>query len=188
MEITFYRKLANKVAEAVISNAEYSETEARRIRYGLVCIFSDLYKFLLLLIVFALFSAALEYLLAFAVILLLRPILGGYHAKSEFVCLAVSFITMAINVFAGRADAIPGSVQIVLVIALTVTGAFIAPVRTRRVDERKAAYRILAAVLTPALLLLDYFYIPAQIVLVSVTIIYLLSLYQLFKNKLFNEI
>lgn len=184
MEITFYRKLANKVAEAVISNAEYSETEARRIRYGLVCIFSDLYKFLLLLIVFALFSASLEYLLAFAVMLLLRPVLGGYHAKSELVCLAVSFMTMAISVFAGRMDAIPGSVQIVLLIALTVTGAFIAPVRTRKVDEKKSLYKILAAVLTPALLLLDYFYIPTQTVLVSVTVIYLLSLYQLLKNKI----
>lgn len=188
MEITFYRKLANKVADAVIANAEYSEAEARKIRYGLVCIFSDLYKFILLLIVFTLFSATLEYLLAFAVILLLRPILGGYHAKNELVCLAVSFITMAISVFAGRLDIIPGFVQIILAIVLTITGAVIAPVRTRKVEERTGIYKILAAILTPAILLLDYFYIPAQILQVSVVTTYLLSVYQLLKNKLFNNI
>lgn len=50
MEITFYRTLANKVANAVVANQEYSEEDEKRIRYGLVCIFSDLYKFILLLI------------------------------------------------------------------------------------------------------------------------------------------
>lgn len=185
MEITFYRKLANKVAEAVIANAEYSEAEARRIRYGLVCIFSDSYKFLLLLLIFTLFSSALEYLLAFAVMLLLRPILGGYHAKSELVCLAVSFITMAVNVFAGKMNIIPGFVQITLLIVLTIAGAVIAPVRTRKVEERTGIYKTLAAALTPALLLLDYFCIPGQVVQVSVVTIYLLSVYQLLKNKSF---
>lgn len=184
MEITFYRKLAGKVAEAVISNNEYTEAEAKRIRYGLVCIFSDLYKFLMMLIIFSLFSATLEYLLAFMAVLLLRPVLGGYHAKSEIVCIIVSFLSMTLSVVVGKLDVIPGFLQIVLIIVLPLIGAAIAPVRTKKVEERTRGYKILIVILTPVILLADYLYIPAQILQTSVIIIYSLSIYQLLKNKI----
>lgn len=98
MEITFYRTLANKVANAVVANQEYSEEDEKRIRYGLVCIFSDLYKFILLLIVFSIFSLTKEFFIAFISFLLLRPFLAGYHAKNELVCIFMSFSTILISI------------------------------------------------------------------------------------------
>lgn len=184
MEITFYRKLANKVADAVVKNGEYSEADAKRINYGLVCIFSDLYKFILMLIVFSLFSLLKEYLLAFIAVLFLRPVIGGYHAKSEPVCIIVSFITMILSIVVGRMNLIPDFIEIILFVLLPLIGVVIAPVRTKKVDENTRNYKILAAVLTPLLLFLDYFFIPGQIVEFSVICTYLLTLYQFFKNKI----
>ncbi len=183
MEITFYRKLADRVAEAVISNHHYSEPEAKRIRYGLVCIFSDLYKFILMFIIFSLFSATIEFLLAFVAVLLLRPVLGGYHAKSEIICIIVSFGTMLASIVAGKSNLLPHFVQMVLLFILPLAGILLAPVRTRKVIEKKRTYKILGALLTAVLLLLDYFFIQDQILMVSVIIIYFLSIYQLIKNK-----
>jgi|GEM_PF-2306145 len=183
MEITFYRKLADRVAESVINSHEYSESEAKRIRYGLVCIFSDLYKFILMFVGFSLFSATREFLLAFLAVLLLRPVLGGYHAKSEVTCIFVSFATMLASVVAGKSNLLPPYLQISLFFLLPLVCILIAPVRTRKVIEKKLKYKILGALLTTALLLLDYFLIQDQILQVSVIIIYFLSIYQLIKNK-----
>lgn len=182
MEITFYRKIASKVADAVLSSQEYSEAEAKRIRYGLVCIFSDLYKFLLMLLIFFLFSSTVEYLEAFVAVLILRPVLGGYHAKSEVTCIFVSLATMVVSVFVGKLNIVPEYIELGLIAALPVIGILIAPVRTKKVQENKRNYKILAVILTASLILLDYFFIPYQVTLVSIIIVYLLSIYQLLKN------
>lgn len=186
MEITFYRKLAGKVADAVVKNGEYSESEVRRINYGLVCIFSDLYKFLLMLIVFSLFSLWKEYLLAFIAVLLLRPAIGGYHAKNEFVCIIVSFLSLTISIVVGRMNLLPAYIEILLMVLLPLIGLAIAPVRTKKVEERKRNYKILAVVLTPLLLILDYFLIPGQILELSVIVTYFITLYQLIKNRVIS--
>ncbi len=182
MEITFYRKLADKVADAVIENQEYSESEAKRIRYGLVCIFSDLYKFILLLIIFSVFSRTLDFLIAFAAVLLLRPAIAGFHAKSELLCILFSFLTMLISVVIGGLSVIPGFVHLALIIMLPILGAVIAPVRTRKIEEKKIRSKILAFILTAALLLIDYYFLSGQTLLISVIQIYFLALYQLSKN------
>ncbi len=184
MEITFYRKLANKVADAVVKNGEYSEAEAKRINYGLVCIFSDLYKFFLMLIVFSLFSLLKEYLLAFIAVIFLRPVIGGYHAKSEPVCIIVSLLSLTLSIVVGRMNLIPDLIEILLIVLLPLTGIAIAPVRTKKVEEKKGNYKILALVLTSLTLFLDYFFIPGQIVELSVISTYFLTLYQFSKNKI----
>jgi len=188
MEITFYRRLANKVADAVVKNGEYSEAEVKRINYGLVCIFSDLYKFLLMLIVFSIFSLLKEYLLAFTAVLLLRPVIGGYHSKNELVCIIISFLSLSLSIVIGKINPIPSIIEILLFILLPITGAAVAPVRTKKIEETKIKYKILAVLITLLLLTLDYFFIPGQMVELSVIIIYLLTLYQFGKNIIFSEI
>lgn len=182
MEITFYRKLANKVADAVVSNQEYSEVEAKRIRYGLVCIFSDLYKFILFLIVFSIFSLTKEYLIAFLGILLLRPFLGGFHAKTELACIFISFTTMLISILIGNMNIIPPLLQRVLIILLPIIGVIIAPVRTKKVEEKKFALKLLTALVTAFILIIDYFLLTNQILLTSIVLIYLLAFYQMLQN------
>lgn len=182
LEITFYRTLANKVANAVIKNQEYSEADEKRIRYGLVCIFSDLYKFILLLIVFSIFSSTREFLIAFISVLLLRPFLAGYHAKNEIMCIFMSFLTILISILVGKMNIIPYTVQLLLTILLPIIGLLIAPVRTKKVEEKKLKSKLLTALFTVLILLVDYFLLTSQILLVSAILVYILAIYQMLKN------
>jgi accessory gene regulator B len=188
LEITFYRKLANRLADSVVANQEYSETEEKRIRHGLVCAFSDLYKFILLLIIFSIFSSTKEFFIAFSSILLLRPFLAGYHAKSELLCIFMSLTTIAISVFVGKLNIIPNPLHIVLMILLPIVGLVIAPVRTKKVEEKKTFSKLLTSLFTILVLILGYFLIDSQILLVSVLQIYLLALYQMLKNYNDNRV
>lgn len=182
MEITFYRKLANKVAAAVIENAKYTEFEQKRIRYGLICIFSDLYKFIFLLIIFSLLSLTKEFLIASLGSLPIRLFLGGFHAKTEISCIFISFLSILISIIFGNMNIIPTFIQLVLLILLPIIGVIISPVRTKKVVERKTVYKIVTGVVTPAIIVIDYFLFSKQILLISVIQNYFLAIYQLIKN------
>jgi accessory gene regulator B len=186
LEITFYRKLADKLADRVIDNQEYSEAEAKRIRYGLVCIFSDSYKFILYLIIFSVFSVTKEYLLAFSANLFLRPFLAGYHAKTEIRCIFISFITMLISIVVGKMNILPSYLEIALIIILPVIGLLIAPVR-KDSNSKNNYYKIITCILTAIILCVDYYIIPYQILFISVLQVYLLAVYQMVKNYIINE-
>lgn len=188
LEITFYRKLANKVSDAVIGNQEYSEADAKRIRYGLVCIFSDLYKFILFLIVFSIFSLTLEFLIAFIGMLILRPFLAGFHAKTELACIFMSFTTMLISIVVGDMNILPSYLQIILIILLPIIGVIVAPVRLKKVEKSKTGVlKLLAGITTIVLLFIDFYLFSSQILLISVILIYLLTLYQMLKNHILQQ-
>ncbi len=183
MNITFYRKLAYKVADAVTRNGQYSETDIKNIRYGLVCIFSDLYKTILYLFIFTLFSLTKEFLCAFLAFFLLRPYLGGYHFKNEIVCIIMSFITMVIAIFAGKADIIPSYIQLALIVFLPILSILTAPVENRQKQESRKKTCIAAALMTVLLLLSDFFFMSYNIITWSVIEVYVLYVYQLLISK-----
>ncbi len=184
MEITFYRKLANKVSDAVLSNQEYSDAEAKRIRYGLVCIFSDLYKFILFLIIFSIFSLTKDFLIAFIGLLILRPFLAGFHAKNEITCVFISFITMLVSILVGNMNILPTYLQLILIILLPIIGVIITPVRTKKIEEKKIILKVSACTLTAIILIIDYYLLSGQVLFISVIQIYLLALYQMLINLL----
>jgi accessory gene regulator B len=184
MEITFYRKLADKAADAVLSSHDYTEAEKKKIRYGLVCIFSDLYKTILFLFVFSIFSLTKEFILAFLPILLLRPFLGGYHAKDELACIFMSLFMLIISTFTGKLDIIPLYIQLFLIIILPLLALLMAPVRIKEKVNGGIGTKSAAVFLTIILLLADYFIFPSQIILCSVIEVYLLAIYQLIINKI----
>lgn len=187
MEITFYRKLANKLADAVIGNHQYPEADAKRIRYGLICIFSDLYKSLLFLIIFSLLSLTKEFLIAFIVITILRPFLGGFHAKTELTCIIMSFIMLLISILAGSYNLIPYHLQIILLILFPLVGFIIAPVKLA--DQKQSInipFKLLTALLTIGVLLINIFVLPGQILFWCVIQVYLLAFYQLTKNYIYK--
>ncbi|HEX2926863.1 MAG TPA: accessory gene regulator B family protein [Ruminiclostridium sp.] len=184
MEITFYRKLANKVADAVISNQQYSEAEIKKIRYGLVCIFSDLYKTILFLLIFSIFSLTKEFVLAFLAIMLLRPFLGGYHAKSEVACIFMSFSMLVLSIFLGKQNLIPSYILIGLLAALPILGALIAPVQIKEKKKGSLGTKLAVVIITIALMSVDYFVFSSQIITLSVLEVYILAVYQQLINKL----
>lgn len=184
MEITFYRKLADKAADAIAQNQNYSDSEIKRIRYGLVCIFSDLYKFILYLIIFTIFSSTKEFLIAFIGIMLLRPFLGGFHAKNEIACIFMSFTMLLISVFVGAINIIPANIIYLIIFVLPIIGAIIAPVRIKKTVEKKNSFKLFTFVFTIFILVLDYYFIENQILLISALQVYLFAIYQFVKNKI----
>lgn len=183
MEITFYRKLANKVADAVVSNQQYSEAEIKKIRYGLVCIFSDLYKSILFLLIFSIFSLTKEFILAFLAIMILRPFLGGYHAKNEVACIFMSFFMLLISIFAGRLYIFPSWLLLALMVILPVIGILIAPVHVKEIPTGGVGIKVSTALMTILLLTIDYFFFSSQILCLSVVEVYILAVYQRLINK-----
>jgi accessory gene regulator B len=182
LEITFYRKLANKLADAVVANQEYSDEDVKRIRHGLVCTFSDLYKFILFLVIFSFFSLTIEYLIAFTAILFLRPFLAGFHARTELRCIFISFSTMLISIVVGNMSILPSYLQHLLIILLPIIGIIIAPVRTKKIEEKKILYKISSCIITAVILITDYYLLINQIFFICVIQIYLLTLYQMLIN------
>lgn len=182
MEITFYRKLANKVADAVIEDKPYTETEIKKIRYGLVCIFSDMYKFIIYLIVFSVFSLAGEFLTAFLGLMLLRPYLGGFHSKSELLCIFLSLCIFLASIALGNLNIVPWYIQVVFMFLFPITGFSISPVKVNKIEKGDIRSKLLTGILTLAVLLLDFYLIPGQILLWSVIVTYFFALFQLLKN------
>lgn len=187
MEITFYRKLAEKVTDAVIQNKDYSDTEIKKIRYGLVCIFSDLYKFILYLLIFAIFSLTTEFLISFIGIMLLRPFLGGFHAKTEIACVFMSFSMLLISIILGNLNVVPIELHLLIIFLLPIIGSIIAPVRIKKVEENKSKFKLLAALFTISVLVIDYFLLKNQILLISVLLVYFFALYQYVKNRIIKN-
>ncbi len=184
MNIKFYRKLAYKVADAITKNQQYSETEIKNIRYGLVCIFSDLYKTILYLLIFVVISLTLEFLCAFLAFLLLRPFLGGYHFKNEIVCIIMSFVAIVIAIFSGKSDILPSFIHLVLTVFLPILGFLIAPVQdSQNQQEFPQKTRIVVALMTVLLLLSDFFFMSHNIITWSVIEVYVLYVYQLLISK-----
>ncbi len=179
MNITFYRKAAYKVADLVTRNGQYTEIEINNIRYGLVCIFSDLYKTILFLLIFSLLSLTKEFLCAFLAFLLLRPFVGGYHSKNEISCILMSFIMMFIAIFVGRTVINSYYIQLAHIVVLPILGFLISPVKEIKNQEDQKKKRILAGLLTFLLLLLDFFFISSNIITWSVIEVYVLSVYQI---------
>jgi 4-hydroxybenzoate polyprenyltransferase len=59
----------------------------------------------------------------------------------------------------------------------------VAPVRLKKVEKSKTGVlKLLAGITTIALLFIDFYLLSSQILLISVILIYLLTLYQILKN------
>ncbi len=183
MYITFYRKIAYKVADAITRNRQYSEDEIKSIRYGLICIFSDLYKTILYLLIFIILSLAKEFLCAFLAFLLIRPFLGGYHFKNEIVCIIMSFLTIDLAIFAGKSDVIPFYIQLALILLLPILGLLIAPVQNGKKQVIRKKTKIAVGLITAILLLADFLFMSTSIISWSVIEVYTLSVYQLLISK-----
>jgi accessory gene regulator B len=172
MEITFYRKLANKVSDAVVANGQYDDISQKRIRYGLVCIFSDLYKFILYFAVFAALGYPRQCITAFVALILLRPFLGG-HAKNELNCIILSFTILSISIFGGQVLEVNYIIKIILMIIFPVTGLVIASGIKKKIP---------VALFTQILLIYDLFICGNHIILIIIIISYLFGIKEFIKR------
>ena len=85
--------VALKITDAIRRNvSKFSESDIRKINFGLQCILGELFKFTVFFIVFLIFSVAKYYLIAVGFYSFLRVLAGGYHADTFRGCFIISFL------------------------------------------------------------------------------------------------
>ena len=154
MEIRFYRKIANSISDKIIANGNYDEETASNIRYGMVCTFSDLYKLVLYIVVFSLAGYFKEFILAFLPVFLLRPFIGGFHAKTEVRCLILSFVNIITVIILATFIPLNIYVKIASLIILLIVVAIISHTSAKGNNESKVRSVVLASLLTIILITL----------------------------------
>lgn len=185
MEIRFYRKIANSISDKIISYGDYDDNTASNIRYGMVCIFSDLYKLVLYTAVFSLAGYFKEFVIAFLPILLLRPFIGGLHAKTEIRCLILSFVNIITVIILATFIPLNIYVKIASLIILSVVGAVISHTSEKGINESKVGSVVLVLlfniVLMAMAILLDKDHAGA-IVFWSVALVYFYAIIKVVKK------
>lgn len=70
----------------------FTDTQIELINYSILCIWTDLSKFVILFLLFSLLHYPNEFIYAFVTTSLLRTLSGGKHFKTYIRCLSFSFI------------------------------------------------------------------------------------------------
>jgi accessory gene regulator B len=96
-----------KIAKYIVSiisetNPEFTHIQLLKMEYGLICIFSEISKFVPLLIIFILLSLQKYFLIAFLFFGANRLFSGGYHAKTYWKCLVFTYTLFIFLVYAGN--------------------------------------------------------------------------------------
>lgn len=85
-------KLAKYIVNIISqTNPEFTHLQLLKMEYGLVCIFSEISKFIPLLIIFCLLSLQKYFLIAFLFFGANRIFSGGYHANTYWKCLISTY-------------------------------------------------------------------------------------------------
>jgi accessory gene regulator B len=97
----------NKLAKHIVhtisqTNPEFTHLQLLKMEYGLVCIFSEVSKFVPLLILFSLLSLQKYFLIAFFFFGANRIFSGGYHAKTYWKCFVSTYTLFIFLVFTGN--------------------------------------------------------------------------------------
>ena len=182
MEIRFYRKIANTISDRIIANGNYDEETASNIRYGMVCTLSDLYKLILFVVIFSIGGFFEEFILA-SLPILLRPFLGGFHAKTEIRCLILSIINLVVAISLGSYLTINIFIKIAFLVILPIIAIPISHSNTKTTNGKNMGFSILASLLTIILLVLSIWLNAGNIVFLSVIMVYFYALLKILKNK-----
>ena len=102
-------------------------------KYYLTVYFSGLFNFLMILILSVLFGTLSETFIVYVVLIFLRPVAGGWHAKTKWLCrLENIVIYVAIPfVLKNSSVSLPNFIKTLPSIKFFVTGSIIRPWMTR---------------------------------------------------------
>jgi accessory gene regulator B len=117
-------------------NPELNEAQIRSRKFGLEVFVNELSKTLIYLLIFALFSLAGYYLMSVLIYCTIRIVSGGYHAKSYWGCLIVSFIGFAVPVFCSQYIVLEWYEKSVLLMASIVITMAFAPVNHKNTPKK----------------------------------------------------
>ncbi|MCC5911279.1 MAG: accessory gene regulator B family protein [Clostridiaceae bacterium] len=95
-------KLAHNITNLIQqNNTNLSELEIKKIQFGLHCLFAEISKIIVYLMIFSLFSLTNYFLVSLFFFCTLRLIAGGYHENTYWKCFFSSFILFVIIIGIG---------------------------------------------------------------------------------------
>ena len=95
-------KVAQLLTNVIASHNDYTESQARIIKFGLQCLLGETMKFLVYFTLFSLFSLHGYFVAASVAFCVLRIFAGGYHAKTYSGCLFTSLLLFVIIILPGQ--------------------------------------------------------------------------------------
>jgi len=129
------------VAKATNGTIDENSLEFRRMVFGIEVIISELSKFTMYGIIFALLGRFWEYVFAVAVLAPLRVYMGGYHAKTYWGCFAATLSTFFIVLYLPELF----TLNIIAIVGITIVGlgaiCWLAPVDTANIPIRDLKVR-----------------------------------------------
>lgn len=92
------RNLVNLIQR---NNPSLTDLQTLKIEFGLNCIFGELTKFILYLIIFSIFSQTKYFLIAMLFFCTIRCVAGGYHEETFWRCFFTSLLMFIITIIFG---------------------------------------------------------------------------------------
>jgi accessory gene regulator B len=127
------KALANKLSELVYQeNPNLTEVQRVKIRFGLEGILQESTKVLVFLLLFSVLQLTREYLMVVFCLAVLRPFLGGYHAKTNTGCYLVSLVFFTVVIFSGQFFVLHAIYKMLIGMASFLWAIFYSPVEHPR--------------------------------------------------------
>lgn len=142
--------LCNRIVDNMVKYVEDDkETQKVKLNYYIRVIMDGVDKFMVMFLVFLFSGFGGEYLTCYIALSITRTFLGGFHLKTGFQCLVMTFGVFYISIILGHICDVPVLVKILAlvcwIIIVWLYGPFKSPQRPRYSEAKKQRFRILAS-------------------------------------------
>lgn len=187
----------NKIIASIVNlisstNPQFSETQLKKMEYGLICFSNEITKLIPYFIIFYLFGLHIYYLVALLFFCLMRVFTGGYHAKTYWGCFIVSLVIFGIIIIIGKNVMLNITAIIVILIISFILVVIFSPVdninKRIKSNERRVKLKYLSIIITLFLCGLSYI-LPGEFLTTGVISIFaavLMMLLGFLNNKFQN--
>ncbi|WPC40131.1 accessory gene regulator B family protein [Clostridium sp. JS66] len=156
----FINCLVQKISE---TNPEFSDLELKKMEYGLVCIFSEITKIIPYFIIFYFFSLEKYYIVTIIFFCPVRIFSGGYHAKTYWGCLFITFVIFALIIIISKYSAFNIIILILLLIISFILICIFSPVDNinKRIKSKERRLKLKhCSIITALFLSILCYFIP----------------------------
>lgn len=166
--IHLWEKHVDKMVQKLIDNLDtkkYGENTLFKVDYSLRVIIGETEKIILLCILFGVLGCLKDFLIAFAVIILLRTCTGGIHRKTMLGCFFQTLLNFSLIVFLGEHIMLNKDISVFVVAALVLLSLRFAPIQSENrihySEKQRLEFKIKVFVRIIVILLLGE-YIPKE--------------------------
>lgn len=143
--------ICNKIVNNMVKYVEDDkETQKVKLNYYIRVIMDGVDKFVVLLLIFLLSGFGIEYLTCYIALSITRTFLGGFHLKTGFQCLMMTFGVFYVCIILGHICEVPLPAKLLVLVSWLVIvwlyGPFQSHQRPRYSEAKKQRFRIMASV------------------------------------------